>query len=414
MVVVAARSPQIEPGDRNRFRKRNRVGGVKDSPAGRRCPVPLISAIPPAFCNFRESPTRVVHTMRVLLLLICASALVLAYPSQSRAQADSANDLIQTPSGPIEFVGLRSWEPRKLWDSIYALAPGNGAHACAATLTSHFRFAGASVVAYPESSGGFSWVVMVVEAGDTAKLDRLPLPSTRFPAAAGVRSVYSFLHNHPFVEQIGIGAWPKLERYGRDSAMADVSAFDAQLAEVGHEDKAVGGAADSIWSFLRLHGAPDDLERALRTLREDATDTNRYFAVLTLLRFPQDDRAWYALIDEERSSARSATIARSVLDVFQRRYARRIDWAPAVAGLRSLLAGTNLFAFDKTLRMLVSTRVDTAVAFRILRQNTHLIDCCLRARHEATRDVAAEFVAFVSGRPTLDIASLRKWLAAFD
>ena len=71
--------------------------------------------------------------MRIALTITLTIALLLLVVSPRLN-----TQVVQTPSGSLEFIGLKSWSAQQLWDSIYARYPDEGAHACMAVLREEF------------------------------------------------------------------------------------------------------------------------------------------------------------------------------------------------------------------------------------------------------------------------------------
>ena len=74
--------------------------------------------------------TRVVSSVALSLAAV-------ALPAQAQVVHDS--------NGTTEFIGLSSWSPKRLIDTLRILAPGQPVHQCAAVLKNQVGFPEASV-----------------------------------------------------------------------------------------------------------------------------------------------------------------------------------------------------------------------------------------------------------------------------
>ena len=75
-----------------------------------------------------------------------------------------------------------------------------------------------------------------------------------------------------------------------------------------------------------------------------------------------------------------------VLGVLTRQRPRPVDWRPAAASLRPVLAGTNLMAYQTSLHALLATRVAPDLAADLLPGAADLLVAHLKATHEPPRN----------------------------
>lgn len=327
--------------------------------------------------------------------------------------------VIQTKSGPYEFLGLKRWTAERLLDSIEANSPGageHGPHACGAVLTGPMGFADAAVLGIPDSAGNVYWVVMVIEPEDSARVEYLPLPERAYPSPEGWRELAAFLEGKRFAEQNAIDSYARFIGGDPQSAAAAVEESNRYMTGLGYGSPNAVEDARTVWEFLRQHLDSADRELALHTLKNDRDRTNRHIAVLILSNFPGHDDTWHALLDAQRDggeSQRVGSAASTVLQMFARDYVRTVDWRAAASSIRAYLAGTNLFAFPSTLELLSSTRIDPSLAGPVLRGNVDLLNAWLYASHPAVQAEARKFVGTISGNPDAAIEHQRSWLETF-
>ncbi len=335
------------------------------------------------------------------LLLVLAAAL-----SPLHAQ------VVDTPDGPLEFIGLKDWNARQLWDSIQARHPGEGVQAAAAALTGELGFVDAAVMAYPTPEEGITWVATVVEPSRAGATAWLPIPPVR-PTRPEWREISRLLESHRFVEDAAVMTYGFILKGSPDSARSAVALTDAQLRKHDYGDELTGEKVDRVWSFLNAHRSRADRDTALAVLRSDGNDTNRRIATLLLASFPEEDVVWHALLNARRTRTESTVpraAAGTVLSMFTTHMSRPVNWEPALDGVRGILGGANLFALLPTLYLLENTGFARSLAPPLLQRNTHLLRAYLNARNEPTREAAARFLGYLSGLGTENLAGLTEWL----
>ena len=126
--------------------------------------------------------------------------------------------------------------------------------------------------------------------------------------------------------------------------------------------------------------------------------SNRSVAALVLSNFGERDSAFHLLAEGLRTTDHGASLAGMVLSALARGAPRPVDWRPARAGLEALLGGTNLFAYDEILDVLVETEVDPALGRGLARLNPALLLGHLEARNPFTPRAAHRFLVHVHGR----------------
>jgi hypothetical protein len=287
-------------------------------------------------------------------------------------------DTLRTPTGMLHVVGLRRWTVQMIQDSAARYAPGQdlASHACAAILRFKLGFADAAVTWYDLTRiGGASYgVVTVVEPQDSQ----------------WVRYLAPYRDTLP----------------NRPDWAAALSVFDSQnvLFQRAIQRPAFydwtqpPGDATVLRRFLQRRRRPADLTAALQTLSRDGNAANRAVAVLLLSNFTAADSVWHVLVDHLRdpSAAVSAT-ADQVVSALRVAQPRPIDWRPAVASLRALLDGTNLFAHNTVMELLEAT-ADPALVQPLLRGGGFMVIAKLHSSDPRGRGAAHRLLVRLSGR----------------
>ncbi len=320
------------------------------------------------------------HTALLAAVVMAATSLL---PSSLHAQ------VVQTRGGPLEFIGLEKWNAAVLWDSIHALAPGAGAHACATVLKENFGFADASVHLMRDSAGAMYWTATVVEPQHAGRVRYRPIPAEHALTDPAVLPIAQGFFDDALTTQIGMITYRYVAAGHPDSALRIIASTEKEVSKFRPGFKVDSAGVAGLWSFLRSAGNEAMKAAALRTLMSDGNDTNRIVAAARLINFPDDPEVWYALMDAQRDSSNTVSAtARSILSGFAREAPHRIDWRPAAGSIRAILGGTNLFSFDQIADVLAETGIAPALAAELLHDNYHLALAKLKARHPATREHA--------------------------
>lgn len=348
--------------------------------------------------------------MRWVLPRIAASLLLAFAPTILPAQ-----QVIDTPRGPLELIGLRRWTYQMLEDSLARYAPGETlrSHACAGVLQEMLGFPSASVVQYsdgtlsPHAKPASTFIVTVVEPQDSAlvrarlitsapRRDRVEWTAIRRAIADSAgKPQYNALIN--LMQFYGTA-----RRLGADSARA-------AAAWMGTEEAAQGA---ELWAALLTRDRAADRALALATIANDGNAGNRRIAAALLANFPESDAAWRGIVAAVRDpDAGVQYVATQSLAVLARDFARPVDWTPATADIRLLLAGTHVHALPTLMRALTSTQVNPALAAPLLADNGELVLAHARARYEMARTPAWSFLGQISGRPDAGPAEWQAWVS---
>lgn len=296
-----------------------------------------------------------------------------------------AQTILETPKAKIELIGLRRWTVAMITDSLARYAPDSPltGHACAAILREKLHFADASVNYYAQFPGQTKEYVAItiVEPEDSARIHYKPALRDSLPIRPEWRAAFAaFWKDNTLAQR----ALQQPEFYERTLSASD-SAKYAELEPIH-----------------RLFANPTraDFGQALNALDHDGSVTNRVVATIMLSQFVYSDTAWYALVDALRDpTAMVGATAAQVLSAVGRRSAHPVDWRPMTQRLRYLVDGTNLFATNATMQTLTHTNVSYRLASPLLADGGAIVLAKLRSGDTFSRDIAAGFLAQLSGKP---------------
>jgi len=264
--------------------------------------------------------------------------------------------VVRDSTGVTEFIGLSSWSPGRITDTLRILAPGKPIHQCAAILKSQLGFPEASVTYYSQPG---VLVVTVLEPRDSSRVRYNIRPTESLPISSNWRQLAAVADSQFRVLDVALLTW-RYSALTRDSAAAFLAQF--------------GSTPDSIarlWALIRDAGSE---EMALQLLSRDSSAARRRAAVASLIRFPSDPAVWRAIVRALRDPDEVAVfMAARVLEVFTNYSSQSVDWAPELESVRAILDGTRLFHFPLLVRALNATKVDPALAPRLLGNGGQLL-----------------------------------------
>jgi hypothetical protein len=308
--------------------------------------------------------------------------------------------VVATPEGPVEFIGLKRWTVQMIRDTMAVKAPGQPLGQCAEVLR-QVGFVSASAVGMVDAAGPRT-IVTVIEPQDSARVVLKPANDSAADRTAWRDAIEVFrTHNRAF--QAALTAAER-RRAGDAAAVRDAA------RRAGRDSAYV----PRLWAFLNAHRRERDFRDAVRVLASDGNVANQALAAAILGGFMHRDRAWLVLMDAQRSGA--APVAATASQVLQAAAARSrdVDWTPAVPAIRHLLAGTNVYLLNPTLDVLTRTRVSPSLAATLLDAETSELLLAEVAAHEPrVRETAHAFLVQVSGRDLgYDAAAWSRWIAA--
>ena len=284
---------------------------------------------------------------RVVSCVVLSLAAV-ALPAQAQVVHDS--------NGTTEFIGLSSWSPKRLIDTLRILAPGQPVHQCAAVLKNQVGFPEASVTYYSQNR---VTVVTVLERRDSALVRYYVRPAESLSIPSNWQPLIAVADSEPRQLFLALLTW-------RYVAMRPDSAA-TMLAQFGSTPDTIG----RIWVTIRAAGSK---EIALQLLQRDSSSVRRRAALASLIRFPSDPAVWRAVVRALRDPDEGVGVtAARVLEEFTNYSARPVDWRPETESVRAILDGTRLFFFTTLVRALNATHVDPVLAPQLLGNGGRLL-----------------------------------------
>jgi hypothetical protein len=313
------------------------------------------------------------------------------------------SQVIEAPNADVEFIGLRKWSAQNLYDDIVAANPDKPFHACAVYLKDALGFADASVT-ISISQGRMYILVIVVEPQFASRIHYNTPPKDARPSITRWSNLLELYISHPNEYSLA------LQLAGYHFGMPD---YDISKAGFSFEEETVS-IITKIWQSLELLNTPEDEALALETIKNDANYRNRVAALSVLGNFLSHDSAWHAILTSFcDSDARVSSSATAILAGYAQVQKKAVDWSPAVATIRALLDGTNLFAFVPTIKILTATGVSPKLAAPLLKKGGDLLVDFLRAHRQSEKNLAHDLLVQLARRDFgYDSAKWSAWIAA--
>ncbi len=315
--------------------------------------------------------------------------------------APSLGQVIEGPDGPVEFVGLKEWTARELFDAIQELAPGQPFHACAAVMQRDLGFAEAAAMSYRTMGSDDSYTV-VVGVEDATRVRPRTIGSDTLVLPEALESLKAFAEENP-----GLLSRAAQVLYARGDADRT-----AEVAEwmMGIDARALA----QVWSLLDRADRRRDYRLALELLARDASWQTREVATLVLSNFTGRDESWHALVlaatdPVDRVAGMAGLVLRGLTGPDDS--LRPVDWTPAEEPLLAIFGGTSPFQFGTTLRVLVATGVAPEFGRRLARGRPDLLLAYAGAEHRGTRAPAITFLKAISGEDFgTDVEAWAAWI----
>ena len=287
--------------------------------------------------------SRMPTTARPALLPLLA-LLIGCAPVQARRDRAVTAGLISTPSHTVrltfagnamEIVGLRRWTPEMIQDSLNRYSLGDSLHSdgCAAVLRYRLHFADAAVVRF-----GNQLSVSVREPQDSVLVQYRRLALDTSKGRPEWRSITSLMTT------------PLAIYAGTDAVLSRGAAEGTEFAD--------DSTLSRLFRQLDALNNPESYELARRTLNESPMVFDRLAAVWILARHPEQDDAWYELLDVVRESDGIVkSQASTVLAAWASKSPRAVNLMPAAAGIHAMLNGTSLFEHMALMQDLIAMKV---------------------------------------------------------
>ena len=154
-----------------------------------------------------------------------------------------------------------------------------------------------------------------------------------------------------------------------------------------------------IWEQIEAMDGEQDRLLAREILERDESWSSRAAAAVVLVNFSAHDATWHDLVSTLiHPEARVQGAAEAVLRGFLKTERRRpIRWNRAREPLSALLDGTNPFAFQMVVRVLVATEIEPEFGRQLIRGASDLLLAHVGAAHEETQEAAMALLTMVSG-----------------
>lgn len=332
----------------------------------------------------------------------CMAILLVATASQGTSQ------VLAGPRGPVEFIGLKRWTAPELLEAIQRIDPDRPLYACAITMKSQLGFADAAVAVHYDS---YSLDFLMSDAAEP------------YTVIIGVEDGTRVRYRTPGSETLPLPKrWQALKslaegNFGTLAMAAEMFHSRHDPERVREHVEVVGidpAHLDPIWEQIEAMDGERDRLLARALLERDESWSSRAAAAVVLVNFSAHDTTWHDLIStlihpETRVQGAAEAVLRGFLKAERHRPVR---WNGARQPLSALLDGTNPFAFQMVLGVLVATGIEPGFGGQLIRGASDLLLAHVGAAHEGTREPAMALLTRVSGEDLgADPDAWSEWLS---
>ncbi|HWZ57326.1 MAG TPA: hypothetical protein VNW46_00015 [Gemmatimonadaceae bacterium] len=342
---------------------------------------------------------RFAHVVLAALSLVSASR-------SMRGQAASSANVIETPNGRVEVLGLKRWTVDGLQDSLRAHAGYDlrtaGAHACGAVLRYKLHFADAASIEARDSAGAPYWIVTVTEPQDSARIHHHFLPLDTAGGRPDWASARSIVQVHPSA----------MMAYILSAAYANGAKAPSLRLRTAGDSAAVA----ELRTFTAERSGLSDEREAMAALQTDSSLNDRLVAVTILASFPQDDSAWAALSQSwlESDGIVKGT-AMSALRGWVGAGKRPHDWVVVAPAVHAVFDGTSEFMMPELLHLFAQAKPDPALAKPFLRNGGTLLLAYAGAHLPSVRNAALGVLRSLSGKDFgTNVDQWRDWVRSLS
>lgn len=307
--------------------------------------------------------------------------------------------VLEIPKGQVEFIGLRSWAAKQLYDKLAEIDPRNPL--CMIGLD-RLGFAASSVNKELQGDRMFT-LVIAVEPQFADRIKRRPLPLEGLPAVDGWADVLGSI------------------RLNLDDYMTALQLYDYHLSgQMKTALQKFGAYLDpvttkKIWADIAKLNDGKEKELAAWIIMNDKDVHHRLAAASVLANFHQSDSTWWALMEAMRYDDMVGAAAEGLLKALSRTFPRNVDWAPMASSIRALLDGTNPTHFFTTVRVLTQTRIAEGFAVPLLSNGGSLLVDCLGASREQERAPVRQLLTLLAGKDLGPApAAWTEWIATLS
>lgn len=322
--------------------------------------------------------------------------------------SQGTSQVLAGPRGPVEFIGLKRWTAPELLEAIQRIDPDRPLHACAITMKSQLGFADAAVAVHYDS---YSLDFLMSDAAEP------------YTVIIGVEGGTRVRYRTPGSETLPLPErWQALKSLAEGNFGTLVMA--AEMFHSRHDPERVRehvevvgidpAHLDPIWEQIEAMDGERDRLLARALLERDESWSSRAAAAVVLVNFSAHDATWHDLIStlvhpETRVQGAAEAVLRGFLKAERHRPVR---WTGAWEPLSALLDGTNPFAFQAVLGVLVATEIEPEFGKQLIRGASDLVLAHVGVAHEGTRETAMDLLTMVSGEDLgADPDAWSEWLS---
>ena len=305
--------------------------------------------------------------------------------------------VLETPHGQAEFIGLKSWNAKQLYEKLVAIDPRNPL--CMVGLEK--LGAAASSVKKELQGDRMVSLVIVVEPQFSDRIKRRPVPPEEVFAPERWSDVLESLTQNFDEYMTALQLYDYYLDGKTDIALREFEKFvDPETMK-------------KIWTSLGKLNDEKDRELAAWIIMNDRDVKHRIAAASVLANFRQCDSAWWMLMDALRYDDMAGAAADGLLRALSRAFSRDVDWTPAITSIRALLDGTNPTHFLTTVHVLTQTRISERFATSLLSNGGSLLVDFLGASRDQERTPVRQLLVRLAGKDLgSDPAVWTKWIAS--
>lgn len=294
----------------------------------------------------------------------------------------ASGQVLETPKGQVEFIGLKLWNAKYLYEKLAEIDPHNPL--CMVGLEK-LGFAAFSVKKELQGDRMFT-LVTVVEPQFSGRIKRRPAPPDELPEVERWSDLLESITHSPNDYMIALQLYDYHLGGKKETVLQELGAF---------LDPAI---TKKIWSDLSKLNGNKDKELAAWIIMNDRNIKNRIAAASVLSNFHQSDSTWWALMDAMRYDDMVGNATDGLLTALSRGFPRELDWTPMAVSIKALLDGTNPTHFLTTVRVLIQTRIGPRFAAPLLRNGGSLLIDYLRASREQERAPVRRLLIRLAGK----------------
>jgi hypothetical protein len=294
--------------------------------------------------------------------------------------------VVTTPDGQVEFVGLKSSEGKKFLEKFVAQTRNAGFHLCAADFKYEYNLR-SSVHVYININDNKRVSYTVVKFVD--------------PVNNNIKS---------YAVPVFKDTMPLNTRWDNINGMIEKKSQDYKklcqrimLEKYPDPDKKLITTVDTerykeLYNEIMSLKTEENLKLIMKALKTDANEKNRRDAVNLLILFIDKPDALNSLLaclsdPYDRVSGAAEEVIKSIAPYFPKPF----DWSAYSAELKHIIDGSQLFAFDTVLNLLAVTKISPDLSSALLKNGGELVLDNLTLKHPDEREIAHNFLKQISG-----------------